>query len=1092
VLSLNHRLFEASPTLRVRDVLLSATDDLQTHREKLARVVLDEMYQFVGLLDADGMTLEINRSALEGAGVRLEDIQGRPFWEARWWAVSGETEDLQRALVKRARAGEFVRRDIEIYGDAAGEETIIIDFSMAPVRDNDGKIVFLLPEGRNITEKKRAEAEIARKNEELQRALDRIRDLDRLKSDFFANISHELRTPLALILGPAEAILASGTNLTDLQRRDLGVVRRNATTLLRHVNDLLDLARLDAGRQTVDYARVDVAQRVRAVAAHFDALAPQRGLAWAVIAPETLDAEVDPNKLDRILLNLLSNAFKFTPTGGRIRCALEPVGSDRMLLTVQDSGPGVKPELRSVIFERFRQAQTGTTREFGGTGLGLAIVKDFADLHGGSIVLSDAPGGGAMFQLELPRRAPEGVFIRATEPTPAAASSAPDVPAADEDTDDCVPPVIPGRPRVLIVEDNDQMRGFITQVLAADFNVIPAANGEVALAYALAEPPDLVVTDLMMPKMGGDRLVAEMRTRPVLADIPVVVLSAKADEELRVKLLQESVQDYLVKPFSAHELRARVRNQVEIKLMRDALREELASRSTDVAELSLQLRETRLALQRTLQAQMEAARLWRAVFDSSDVGIGLLDVDGRFLETNPRLQAMTGYGQQELSQLVLPDISPEEDRHSVMTCIAELREGRRADWQLDQRYLRSDGNSGWAHLRVSILPELGSAPRMLVGILADITARKRAEEEQKKLASLVENSSDFIGLARPDGKVLFVNPAGRTMVGIDSEDMRHTTVLDYIAETERARMRDLILPQVVRDGQWKGEILFRNFRTNAPIPMWQHIFFVTEGDTSPRVALATISRDLTERRKAAEKMEMAQAQLMHMARVSTMGELAAAIAHEVNQPLAAVVNNANACMRWLGGDEPNLEEARAAAARIAAEGWRASEVLGRIRRLIKREPARTEELDLTEVVRQALELVRPHVLRHAIVLRTELGYSLPAIVGDSVQLQQVLLNLLMNAIEATADDLREEREVTVFCGVKTAGEVTVEVRDTGVGIDPAQMDQLFAPFYTTKARGMGMGLSISRSIIEAHGGHLGASPNVGPGATFYFSVPAPP
>ena len=273
--------------------------------------------------------------------------------------------------------------------------------------------------------------------------------------------------------------------------------------------------------------------------------------------------------------------------------------------------------------------------------------------------------------------------------------------------------------------------------------------------------------------------------------------------------------------------------------------------------------------------------------------------------------------------------------------------------------------------------------------------------------------------------------------------------------------------------------------------MWQHIFFVTEGDTSPRVVLATISRDLTERREAAEKMEMAQAQLMHMARVSTMGELAAAIAHEVNQPLAAVVNNANACMRWLGRDEPNLEEARAAAARIAAEGWRASEVLGRIRRLIKREPARTEELDLTEVVRQTLELVRPHVLRHAIVLRPELGYALPAIVGDSVQLQQVLLNLLMNAIEATADNLREEREVTIFCGVRTPGEVTVEVRDTGVGIDPAQMDQLFAPFYTTKARGMGMGLSISRSIIEAHGGHLGASPNAGRGATFNFSVPAP-
>jgi signal transduction histidine kinase len=209
-----------------------------------------------------------------------------------------------------------VRCDIKIYGQAAGEETIIIDFSLLPVKDQNGIIAFLLAEGRNITEKKRAEAEIARKNEELQRLLDRIQQLDQLKSDFFANVSHELRTPLALILGPAESMVAMGT----ISPSCSDVILRSSSAMPRHCsstsNDLLDVAKLDAGKMTVDYARLDLARVVRTVAAHFEALAPQRSLAYVITTPDTLEAEIDPEKFDRILLNLLSNAFKFTPEGG--------------------------------------------------------------------------------------------------------------------------------------------------------------------------------------------------------------------------------------------------------------------------------------------------------------------------------------------------------------------------------------------------------------------------------------------------------------------------------------------------------------------------------------------------------------------------------------------------------------------------------------------------------------------------------------------------------------------------------------------------------------------------------------------------------
>ena len=966
----NRQLFTQSSALRVRDVTLSATDDLQTHREKLARIVLDEMYQFVGLLDADGNTLEINRAALEGAGVRLDDIQGKPFWEARWWVVSQETQAYQRELVQQARHGEFVRCDIEIYGQAAGEETIIIDFSMLPVKDQNGKVVFLLPEGRNITEKKRAEAEIARKNEELQRLLDKIRQLDQLKSDFFANVSHELRTPLALILGPAESILATGENLTELHRRDLAVIQRNAATLLKHVNDLLDVAKLDAGKMTVDYARVDLAREVRIVAAHFEALAPQRSLAYVITTPDSLEAEVDAEKFDRILLNLLSNAFKFTPNGGRIRCALEVIGDDRLLLSVQDSGPGVKPELRATVFERFRQAQGGTTRDFGSTGLGLAIVKDFVDLHGGTIAVSDAPGGGALFQVEMPQRAPAGAYVRSVAAIPSARNAGIVIDGAlaelqPIEVDTAEDMGSPDRPLVLVAEDNAEMRRFITEVLSDEYRVVAAADGEEALAKAIAEPPDVIVTDLMMPKLGGDRLIAELRSREPLVPVPVLVLSAKADEELRLKLLAESVQDYVIKPFSAQELRARLRNLVMMKRARDALQKELATQNDDLSQLTQELITSRQTLQRGLEALKESEQRWRAVYENSAVGILLTDVDGRIVAANPVLESILGYAEQELQQLSVIELTPEEDREAVRARVTQLLEGTLQEYHVERRFLRKDGRVVWANTSVSLIPGTESMRRMLVGIIEDITERKRAEGAEAEM----------------------------------------------------------------------------------------------------------------------------QAELARVARVTTMGEFAASIAHEVNQPLAAVVTNANAGLRWLAAASPNLDEAREVLGRIIRDGNRASDVIARIRTLTRKTTTEKEPLDINDAIEDVIAIARGEMRRKGVTLRMELALDLPPVRGDRVQLQQVMLNLVMNGIEATSAVEDRPRELVVATQRDGADGLHVTVQDSGIGLEPRNAQRIFDAFYTTKREGMGMGLSISRTIIEAHQGRLWATSNDGPGATFHFTLP---
>lgn len=250
----------------VKGVTLVAGESGEVRRQKLARIILDAMYQFLGLLDVDGTVLEINRAALEGAGICLDEVIGKPFWEALWWAISEEARQRVRRMVEQARSGEFARCDIEIFGDLQGKRTIFVDFSLTPIRNDAGGIAFFLPEGRNITEKIAIEAELTRKNGELQLALERLREIDGFKTKFFANVSHELRTPLALILGPVDQLLRETTQLGERERFRLTTIQRNAQFLLQQVNDLLDLARIDAQQMPLAYVCANVFTLVKDVA----------------------------------------------------------------------------------------------------------------------------------------------------------------------------------------------------------------------------------------------------------------------------------------------------------------------------------------------------------------------------------------------------------------------------------------------------------------------------------------------------------------------------------------------------------------------------------------------------------------------------------------------------------------------------------------------------------------------------------------------------------------------------------------------------------------------------------------------------------
>jgi signal transduction histidine kinase len=443
----------------------------------------------------------------------------------------------------------------------------------------------------------------------------RLAQLDHVKSIFLANISHELRTPLALILGPTEKWLSS-RDLTEEQHRDLDVVMRNARSLLKTVNDLLDVSKLEAGKLTPGYARVDLTQIVRLTCTLFESIARERGVDYSVVVPDALVAEVDPEMIQRVLVNLLSNAFKFGSDGGRISCVLETAG-DNAVLQVQDNGPGIPIGMRERIFERFIQVEEDVTRRHGGTGLGLAIVKEFVELHHGSIRETTPAGGGSLFIVTVPLLAPADTQVGARPNhafAPMGVSTSlleelrtPKLPVEAVATDNVK------QGTVLVVEDNPEMNQFIVDTLSAEYNVISALDGKEGFEKTLEHKPDLIVSDIMMPEISGEEMISDIRRRPELNGIGIILLTAKADDKVRVRLLQSGAQDFITKPFMREEVKARVRNIMSGKRARDFLKQELQSSREDLEELahevSLRRHELEKSIEEARASRDEAQRL---------------------------------------------------------------------------------------------------------------------------------------------------------------------------------------------------------------------------------------------------------------------------------------------------------------------------------------------------------------------------------------------------------------------------------------------------------------------------------------------------
>jgi PAS domain S-box-containing protein len=481
----------------------------------------------------------------------------------------------------------------------------------------------------------------------------------------------------------------------------------------------------------------------------------------------------------------------------------------------------------------------------------------------------------------------------------------------------------------------------------------------------------------------------------------------------------------------------------------------------------------------------------------------------------------------------LPKLIHPEDRQIMVKAVEEaLQGGQRYD--VEYRVVRPDGEVRLVHSQGDVMRDESGRPRRMFGTAQDITERKQAEQRLKAQNTVTQLLAEAATLEEVTPKIL------RTVCEFLSWDLGALWSVDRTGEEMRcvevwhknsvnapqfetisressfvhgtglpgrvwSSREPAYIPDVVHDANFpRASVAAREGLHAAfgfPILLGGEVLgvmeFFSHDIRQPQQDLlntmATVGSQIgqfIERKRAEDALRHAQMDLTHVARVSTLGVMTASIAHEINQPLAAVVNNASACLRWLAAQ--NLEEARQSAALVIADGHRAGEIIARIRALAKKTPPRKEWLDINETIREVIALARSEVQRSGVVLETRLSddvHYLPLVLADRIQLQQVILNLIVNAIEAMSETVDGERDLLVRSAIVESRRVLVAVRDSGPGLDPKSLEHLFDAFYTTKPQGMGMGLAISRSIIEALGGKLWASANQDGGATFQFTLP---
>ncbi|WP_321885637.1 ATP-binding protein [Paraburkholderia bannensis] len=941
----------------------------------------------------------------------------------------------------------------------------------------------------------------ARAAETERQRVEQLAALDRAKTTFFSNVSHELRTPLMLMLSPLDDLVAADADPARLAL--LRLARRSGQRLLRLVNSLLDFARIEAGRIDVCYEPTDLARLTQDVASTFRSAIERGGLAFRVQCRMDEPVFVDRQMWEKIVLNLLSNAFKFT-LNGRIAVSLARHGS-HALLTVEDSGTGIPEQAMPRLFERFHRVEGAHGRTQEGSGIGLALVYELVKLHGGAIEAWSAPGQGSRFTVSLPLGSAHldaahlreggahnggmrGMQVAAAFAAEAAGWLGTQRISAGQDPLNALMPAdraataattattaisttpVTAEPdalrlesaagalaaglrdrrfastfgaRVLLVDDNADMRAYVGTLLASAYQVELAADGVQALDVARASKPDLIVSDVMMPRLDGFGLLEQVRRDPALRNVPVILLSARAGEEARIEGLDAGADDYLVKPFSARELAARVGALLE---------------RTQIRRANEQLLELALS---SIQDQFF-----------------LLDQEARLTLVNPRFLELAGMtAAQALGQRFV-DVCPESAANGFAAALSDALAAREAR----QFETRCTATGRWFDTRIYPAAE-GAAV-----LMTDVTERKQAQEAIRlrtaQFETLMNEAPLGVYLVDRDLRIREVNPAARPFFG-DAPQL----IGEDVGVVMRRVWNAAYAQEIV-------DIFRRTLETGQPYHTPERIEARRDRDTSEcyewevhrtplpddQFGLVCYFRDISLHVRVRQQLEAADHQ---------KDAFLATLSHELRNPLAPI-RSAAAILASASLTPGQLAWATDVIRRqVTHMSGLLDDLLDLARITCGKLDLRRDVVSLAGVIQTAVEASRPLLERkhHALVVHAPLPDVL--IDADALRLAQVVSNLLNNAGKYT--DPGGHIELTIAIAGDT---VELAVKDDGIGLPPDAHERLFAMFAQVDARspraegGLGIGLALSKGLVRLHGGTIQArSAGVNLGSEFRVSLP---